>query len=94
MSKQSQQNVTLILSELHNTIQSLVENNEFSNIELITAILNFLVESTALLQLDEKVTLDLLNKTFLKAVRKHKKNIERRIEKAQEMEESKTNYIN
>jgi hypothetical protein len=93
MKKQSEENVTLILSELHNKMQNLVESNEFSNIELMTAVLNFLVESTALLELDEKITLDMLNKTFVKNVRKQKKYIEK-AEKATQDLQSKETYIN
>lgn len=90
MPKPTEENVTQILSALHNTMQDLVDNNEFSNAEIITAILNFLVESTAFLQLDEKITLDLMNKTFIKEVRKHRKIIEK-VEKAKA---SEINYVN
>jgi hypothetical protein len=80
MSKINEANVEMILKDLHAVIQEAVETKEIQNYEIMAAVLNFLVESVALLDLDEKHTLEFINKDFCKHVRKLKKRIETQTE--------------
>lgn len=75
MKTPNEENVTLLLKELHSVVQNAVEEREYDNIEIMASVLNFLVESVAFLDLNEKHTLEFINKDFCKNVRKLKARI-------------------
>ena len=62
-----------IPQELHKTMQSLIDDKNYNNCEILAGILNFLIESVAILDFNEKDILEFINRDFVKNVKKMKK---------------------
>ena len=62
-----------ILQELHKTMQRLIDDKDYNNCEILAGILNFLIESVAILDFNEKDILEFINRDFVKNVKKMKK---------------------
>ena len=62
-----------IPQELHKTMQRLIDDKDYNNCEILAGILNFLIESVAILDFNEKDILEFINRDFVKNVKKMKK---------------------